>query len=90
MGRGQAAPLTTVRVAATQSTTLQVEDALWFSPGLGVTTGDVLRIGTNVTARVTAREVEARTLTLDHAVTVPSGAPVTLDGEPNDVGVWTP
>jgi len=90
VGRGQAAPLTTVRGASVQSTTLQVDDALWFSAGFGVTTGDVLRIGATVTARVTARDVDARTLTLDRPVTVSVGDPVTLDGVPADVGVWTP
>lgn len=65
VGHAQAAPLTTVRVAAVQSPMVQVDDALWLSDGFGVTAGDLLRIGANATARVLSRDVEARAVTLD-------------------------
>jgi hypothetical protein len=89
-GHGSAAPLTHLTADAVQSTTLHVDDALWFSDGFGVTTGDTLRIGASTHLHVTARDVEAKTLTVAEPVTALSGAAVQLQADTGDLGVHLP
>lgn len=83
-GVGTAGPLAHV-TAASASTVVALDDVLPFSDGFTMTAGDRISIGAQL-ATVIARDVDGKTLTLDTALTVTSGDPVTIVGASPDPG----
>jgi hypothetical protein len=79
-------PLTTARSSG-KGTTIEVEDALYFTDGHGIVAPDVLRVGGE---RVTVQRVdyEANTIAVDRSISWRKGEPVTLDytGKGPDIG----
>ena len=77
------------RVTSVNGTSLGVDDALWFSDGFGITTGDRIAIGSQL-AMVIARDVSANVLVLDAPIAAQVGDPITLAAAPTNAGVWGP
>lgn len=85
-GRRTAVALTTVRSSIASALVVPVEDALWFSDGMGLVPGDQIRIGATV-ATIVARDVEGRALTVDTPVTAAIGDPIVLAADTGDLGI---
>lgn len=66
---------------------IPVDDPYFFSNGLGVIDGDVIRVGAN-TVRVTEVDLAAKTLTVDKSISFTAGDPVNLNfnGAGPDIG----
>jgi len=83
-------PLTRA-VGSGSGTTIAVENATYFTPGLPeMVEGDMIVIGSNPPVRVVARDIDANTLTLDAPVSWSHGDPVTLPyfGPAPDIGAF--
>ncbi len=85
------APLTTA-AAAGSGTSLRVQDASYFSDGLGIPgeRGDSIQLGVGQTATVVAIDYSTNTLTLDRSLTWTSGQGVSLQyaGNAMDQGAF--
>lgn len=70
------------------STLLVVDDAYFFTDGFGVTSGDLIRIGSGAPVLVTAIDYTTNTITLESPRSWASGAPVALpwSGSAVDIG----
>jgi hypothetical protein len=88
-GQGAGNFLAFVTEAATQTATIRVDDALFFSDGLGLIPGDSIVIGENDPVRV-VEVVDDTTLRLNRPIDVSVGDEVYLEGAGvyPDVGVY--
>ncbi|MBN2497996.1 MAG: hypothetical protein JXR96_25615 [Deltaproteobacteria bacterium] len=83
--------LTTVTSPSGSGTTFAVADADYFTDGWGVVEGDLVRLaGSSQTARITAVDYQARTLTLDRSLAFETGQGIALDyhGDAPDLGAF--
>ena len=71
-------PLTTT-IGAGSGTVIAVGNAKYFCDGLDMVDGDLIRIGSNPPVRVTGRDINANTITVDTSITWSSGDWVNLD-----------
>jgi hypothetical protein len=73
-----------------RGTLLKVEDARYFSDGSDMIEGDLIRVGANPALRVTARDIQANTLTLEKEIAWKNGDSVSLDyhGKAPDIGAY--
>ncbi len=78
----------TLTTASGAGTTIQVEDAVYFSDGYGLIDGDEIAVGTNPVARVTAVDYETNTISVDQSLTWEAGTPVSYpyNGSTPDIG----
>lgn len=69
---------------------IKVTDARFFADGGGMIEGDRVRIGEHPAVRVTKRDLQTNTLTLEKEVVWKDGAPVSLDyaGKAPDIGAF--
>lgn len=83
------APLTRTS-AAGASTRIPVQDALAFSDGFSITDGDLVRVGANAVARVTAVDYAGKAIVLDRSVTFSAGDLVRpqFNGTAPDIGAF--
>jgi hypothetical protein len=87
-GQGTASPLTAVAEAGAGTTTVRVDDALFFCDGLGMSGGDVVSLG-DAGEAVVRRVIDEYSLELDRPVTVRRGDPVSVKwaGRERDMGI---
>jgi parallel beta-helix repeat protein len=76
--------------SGTNTKIVSVDDALYFTDGYGIVTGDKIRIGTNPVVTVTDVNYSTNTITVSQDVTFSAGAKVNLDykGSGPDIGVY--
>jgi len=84
------AHLTTTTAAGTNTTTVPVADAKYFTSGYGIIAGDCVKVGSSAIVRVTGVNYTTNTLTLSSPVTFSSGANVDLpfSGTALDLGAF--
>jgi hypothetical protein len=89
LGKGEGTFLSVVTQSATDATLIQVDDALFFSDGLGLIPGDSIIIGQNSPLRV-LQVVDDTTLMVDRASDVSVGDRIYLGGAGThpDIGVY--
>ncbi len=82
-------PLTSA-VGSGSGSTITVEDARYFTDGVGIIDGDEIMIGDSTTAVVTDRDIDNNQLTLDKSVSWSDGDQVTLAylGNAPDIGAF--
>ena len=86
-GKGSAEALTFITQSGSATSTIRVDDALYFSDGFGVAEGDEILVGGQKTRVV--RRVDDTTLQISPAITVTINAKVYLSRFPegSDIGV---
>jgi hypothetical protein len=82
------AHLTKTVLSGTNTTTVKVDDALFFTDGYGIAQGDQVKIGNNPLVTITAIDYDTNTLTVSAPVTFSMGAAVDLpyNGTAPDLG----
>ena len=85
----EGAHLTKTTSSGTSTTTVPVDDPLFFSDGKGITTGDSVKIGSNSLVTITTVDNTAKTLTVSAPVTFSTNAYVDLSysGSGPDIGM---
>ncbi|MBW2990494.1 right-handed parallel beta-helix repeat-containing protein [Candidatus Woesearchaeota archaeon] len=80
--------LTTVTSSSGSGTSLQVEDARYFTDGMGIIEGDLIKVGTNPLNRITDVDYSTNTITLEQSITWNNGDAVTYPyyGTAPDIG----
>ncbi len=79
----------TVAISGGNGTTIEVEDALYFTDGYGLIEADSIRIDSQ-RVKIISVDYETNTITLDRGISWPDNAPVTTDyeGEGPDLGAF--
>ncbi|MBW2990821.1 right-handed parallel beta-helix repeat-containing protein [Candidatus Woesearchaeota archaeon] len=80
--------LTTVTSSSGSGTSLQVEDARYFTDGMGIIEGDLIKVGSNPLNRITDVDYSTNTITLEQSITWNNGDAVTYPyyGTAPDIG----
>ena len=80
----------TATTSAGSGTVVPVADIRYFSDGLGVQAGDVIRVGTSPAVNVTQVTLTNSSLTVDHTISWGANAPVSYDyvGSAPDIGAY--
>jgi parallel beta-helix repeat protein len=77
-------------VGSGSGTTVKVEDARYFSDGMGLIEGDAVQIGTNSVVQIVAVDLDANAITVDQPVAFQSGEGVSYPygGNRPDMGAY--